>query len=50
MCLHVPQCDSVKNVLAAGEAELRVQGRDVHVINPRVLPSGADSEGLPRIA
>src|SRR5437764_1476225 len=38
------KADWVKNVLAAGEAELRVGGRDVHVINPRVLPSGADGE------
>ena len=44
------KADWVKNVLAAGEAELQVQGRDVHLINLRVLPSGADGEGLPRIA
>ena len=40
----------VKNVLAAGEAELRLQGRDVHVTNPRVLPAGSDGQALPRIA
>jgi deazaflavin-dependent oxidoreductase (nitroreductase family) len=42
--------DWVKNVLAAGEADLQVRGRDVHVTNPRVLPAGADGEGLPRVA
>jgi hypothetical protein len=42
--------DWVKNVLAAGEADLQVQGRDVHITNPRVLPAGTDGEGLPRIA
>jgi deazaflavin-dependent oxidoreductase (nitroreductase family) len=40
----------VKNLLAAGEAELTVHGRDVHITNPRVLPAGADGDGLPRIA
>jgi deazaflavin-dependent oxidoreductase (nitroreductase family) len=44
------KADWVKNVLAAGEADVHVQGRDVHIINPRVLPCGADGEGLPRIA
>ena len=42
--------DWVKNVLAAGEAELRVQRRDVHITNVRVLPAGADGSGLPLIA
>jgi deazaflavin-dependent oxidoreductase (nitroreductase family) len=42
--------DWVKNVLAAGEADLRLQGQDVHITDPRVLPAGADGEGLPRIA
>jgi len=42
--------DWVKNVLAAGEADLQVQGRDVHITNPRVLPAGAKGEGLPRVA
>jgi deazaflavin-dependent oxidoreductase (nitroreductase family) len=40
----------VKNVLAAGEAELQLRARSVHIINPRVLPSGAGVEGLPPIA
>jgi deazaflavin-dependent oxidoreductase (nitroreductase family) len=42
--------DWVKNLLAAGGAELKVHGRDVHITNPRVLPAGADGEGLPRMA
>jgi deazaflavin-dependent oxidoreductase (nitroreductase family) len=42
--------DWVKNVLAAGEADLEVHGRDVHITNPRVVPAGTDGEGLPRIA
>lgn len=42
--------DWVKNVLAAGEADVRVHGRDVHITNPRVLPAGTAGEGLPQIA
>jgi deazaflavin-dependent oxidoreductase (nitroreductase family) len=42
--------DWVKNVLAAGEADLQVRGRDVHIANPRVLTAGTDGETLPRIA
>ena len=42
--------DWVKNVLAAGEAELRLQGRDVHLTNPRELPAGSDGQALPAIA
>jgi deazaflavin-dependent oxidoreductase (nitroreductase family) len=44
------ETDWVKNVLAAGEADLRVQRRDVHIVNPRVQPAGADGAELPRIA
>jgi deazaflavin-dependent oxidoreductase (nitroreductase family) len=40
----------VKNVLAAGEADMRLLGRDLRITNPRVLPAGADTEGLPWIA
>lgn len=42
--------DWVKNLLAAGEADLRLSGRDVHITNMRVLPAGTDGEGLPWIA
>ena len=37
-------------MLAAGEADLKIHRREVHITNPRVLPAGADGKGLPRIA
>lgn len=40
----------VKNVIAAGEADLRLGRRDVHLINPRIVPAGADDPALPRMA
>ena len=40
----------VKNILAAGEADIRLRGKDVHLVNPRVLPAGTDDPTLPRIA
>jgi deazaflavin-dependent oxidoreductase (nitroreductase family) len=40
----------VKNVLAAGEAELHSSREDLHLINPRVLPAGSDGAGLPQLA
>jgi deazaflavin-dependent oxidoreductase (nitroreductase family) len=40
----------VKNLLAAGEADIQVRNRDVHITNLRVLPTGADGDGLPLIA
>jgi deazaflavin-dependent oxidoreductase (nitroreductase family) len=40
----------VKNVLAAGEADVHLFRKDVHITNTRVLPAGTDGEGLPRIA
>ncbi len=40
----------VKNVLAAGEADVHFIRKDVHVTNPRVLPAGSDGAGLPRMA
>ena len=42
--------DWVKNVLAAGEAELHFLRKDVHVTNPRILPAGSDAEGLTLMA
>ncbi len=42
--------DWVKNLLAAGEADLQLRNRDVHITNLRVLPTGADGDGLPFIA
>jgi hypothetical protein len=40
----------VKNVLAAGEADVHFVRRDVHVVNPRIVPAGASGEGLPFMA
>jgi deazaflavin-dependent oxidoreductase (nitroreductase family) len=42
--------DWVKNVLAAGEADVHFIRRDVHLTNPRILPVGSDAEGLPLMA
>jgi len=39
----------VKNVLAAGEADLQLLGKDLHITNPRIVPAGADTQGLPWI-
>lgn len=40
----------VKNVLAAGAADVHLFRGDVHIVNPRVLPAGTDDASLPRIA
>lgn len=40
----------VKNVLAAGEADVHLFRRDVRVTNPRVLPAGTDDPALPQIS
>ncbi len=37
--------DWVKNVLAAGEADVHFIRKDVHITNPRVLPPGSDGTG-----
>jgi deazaflavin-dependent oxidoreductase (nitroreductase family) len=39
----------VKNVLAAGEADVHLFRGDVHIINPRIVPVGSSGEGLPRM-
>ena len=39
----------VKNVLAAGEADIHVGRKDLHLTNPRVLPAGTVDPTLPRI-
>ena len=44
------KADWVKNLLAAGEADVRLFGRDLRITNPRVVPAGAGTEGLPWIA
>jgi deazaflavin-dependent oxidoreductase (nitroreductase family) len=40
----------VKNILAAGEADIRVARKDLHLVNPRVLPAGTVDPTLPRMA
>ena len=42
--------DWVKNVLAAGEADVHFIRRDVHITGPRIVPAGSDAEGLPWMA
>ena len=42
--------DWVKNVLAAGEADLHLGRRDVHLVNPRIVPAGGSADGLPLMA
>lgn len=43
------KADWVRNVLAAGEADVQLFRRDVHVSNPRIVPVGGDTGGLPLI-
>jgi deazaflavin-dependent oxidoreductase (nitroreductase family) len=42
--------DWVKNVLAAGEADVHLIRRDVHLVNPRILPAGTGGQELPFMA
>ncbi|CAM2830964.1 nitroreductase [Mycobacterium intermedium] len=39
--------DWVKNVLAAGEADVHYTRRSIHLTNPRILPAGSEGAGLP---
>ncbi len=39
--------DWVKNVLAAGEADVRFIRSTVHLTNPRIVPAGSDGKDLP---
>ena len=46
------QTNWVKNVLAAGEADIHVGREDLHLVNTRLLPAGTDdplASRLPRI-
>ncbi|HET9875669.1 MAG TPA: nitroreductase family deazaflavin-dependent oxidoreductase, partial [Mycobacterium sp.] len=43
------KADWVKNILAAGEADVRMFRRDVHITNPRLVPIGGDTSKLPWI-
>ncbi len=40
----------VKNVLAAGEADILVSRKNLHLVNPRVVPAGTKDPSLPVIA
>ena len=40
----------VKNILSAGEAEIRLGGRNLHLINPRIVEAGANDTSLPMMA
>ncbi len=40
----------VKNILAAGEADIRIGRRDRHLVNPRIVVAGTEDSSLPRIA
>ena len=40
----------VKNILAAGEADIRLGRHNLHLVNPRVVPAGTDDPSLPGIA
>ncbi|MDT5016183.1 MAG: hypothetical protein QOD39_2343 [Mycobacterium sp.] len=42
--------DWVKNVLAAGEADLHFVRSGVHVKNARIVPAGSGADGLPFMA
>lgn len=40
----------VKNVLAAGEADMQIGKKNLHLVNTRVLPAGTVDPSLPRMA
>jgi deazaflavin-dependent oxidoreductase (nitroreductase family) len=42
--------DWVKNVLAAGEADLHFIRKELHLVNPRIVPAGSSADGLPFMA
>lgn len=42
--------DWVKNVLAAGQADLHLARRDLHLVDPRIVPAGGPGDGLPLMA
>lgn len=42
--------DWVKNVLAAGEADVVMSGRQVHIVNPRIVADSSDVAALPASA
>jgi deazaflavin-dependent oxidoreductase (nitroreductase family) len=44
------ETDWVRNVLAAGEAEVKLFRDEVHIVNPRIAPPGTDVAALPAMA
>lgn len=40
----------VKNILASGEADILLGRRNLHLVNPRIVPAGTDDPSLPRMA
>lgn len=40
----------VKNILAAGTADIRLGRLDLHLVNPRIVAAGTDDASLPLIA
>lgn len=40
----------VKNILAAGEADVLLGGREVHLVNPRIVAAGTNDPSLPFMA
>ena len=40
----------VKNVLAAGQSDIRASGKDLHLVNPLVIPAGTKDPSLPFFA
>lgn len=41
------KADWVKNVLAAGQADIRLFRQEIHITNPRIIPVGAADSSLP---
>lgn len=39
----------VKNILAAGEAEIRLGGREVHLVRPRIVEAGSEGAADPSL-
>jgi deazaflavin-dependent oxidoreductase (nitroreductase family) len=44
------KADWVKNVLAAGDADMHRFRQDVHIVNPRVVPACTNDPSLPAVA
>lgn len=42
--------DWARNALAAGQADVKIRGDQVHIVNPRIEPNGRDVAALPGFA